>query len=147
VVQRFYWKVNIHPVGPKIPSFHGTRRFIIVFAKAFYVTTSWAGRIQFTTSHPVSHKIPFNIILSSMPRSPKCTLIFSFSDLNSATWIQSTTSRPISHKIRFNIILSSSPRSTKCTLIFSFTDLNSATWIQSTISHPISRKIRFNIIL
>jgi hypothetical protein len=52
----------------KFPAFYGTWRSITAFTSAHHLSLSWASLIQ---SLPYILKIHFNIILTSMPVSPK----------------------------------------------------------------------------
>jgi hypothetical protein len=55
MVQDIIWKADCHSVCQKISCSHyGTRRFITEFTKAHHWTLSWANRIQFAPSMPVS---------------------------------------------------------------------------------------------
>jgi hypothetical protein len=55
MVQDIIWKADSHSACQKISCFlYGTRRFITVFTKCHHWTLSWASRIQFAPSMPVS---------------------------------------------------------------------------------------------
>jgi len=55
MVQDILWKVHSYSACQKISYFlYGTRRFITVFTKARHWTLSWASRIQFAPSIPIS---------------------------------------------------------------------------------------------
>jgi len=49
-------KLIVTQLVKKLPVFYGTRRFITVFTRACHKCLSWARCIQFTPSHPVSHR-------------------------------------------------------------------------------------------
>jgi hypothetical protein len=53
-------------LSKNIPPSYGTRRFITVFTKARHRTLSWASRIQFASSIPIS--LRSILMLSSYPR-------------------------------------------------------------------------------
>jgi hypothetical protein len=60
MVQDIVSKADSHSACHKIPCFlYGTRRFITMFTKARHWTLSWASRIQFAPSIPVSVRSSF----------------------------------------------------------------------------------------
>jgi hypothetical protein len=55
MVQDIIWKADSHSTCQKISCFlYGTQKFITVFTKARHWTLSWAKRIQFVPSIPIS---------------------------------------------------------------------------------------------
>jgi hypothetical protein len=50
MLQSHFWEANNHSVK-KFAAFYGTRRFVVVFARACHLPLSWARRIHSTPSH------------------------------------------------------------------------------------------------
>jgi hypothetical protein len=64
MMQNVLWKADSHSDCQTIACFiYGTRRFITVFTKTRHWTLSWASRIQFAPSIPIS--LRSNLMLSS----------------------------------------------------------------------------------
>jgi hypothetical protein len=68
IVQDIIWKADSHSACQKIYVLYGTRRFITVFTKACHWTLSWASRIQFAPSIPVSLRYVLFPLLRSCQR-------------------------------------------------------------------------------
>jgi hypothetical protein len=66
----------------KFPTFYGARRFITAVTSARHLSLSWASLMQSIPLHPTCLKIHLNIILSSMPGSPKWFLTLRFPHQN-----------------------------------------------------------------
>jgi hypothetical protein len=67
MVQDILWKADSHSACQTIACFlYGTQSFIIVLTKSCHWTLSWASRIQFAPSIPMSL---MSIIMSNIPRS------------------------------------------------------------------------------
>jgi hypothetical protein len=67
VVEDVFWKADSHSACQTIGCFiYGIRRFITVFTKARHRTQSWASRIQFAPSIPIS--LRFILMLPSQLR-------------------------------------------------------------------------------
>jgi len=83
-------KVTVFQLVKKFPAFYGTRRFITACTSARHLSLSWASSIR---SIPTSHflKIHLNIILSSMPGTPKWYLSLRFTHQNLYTPLLSPT--------------------------------------------------------
>jgi len=76
-VQNILWKADSCSACQTVACFvYGTRRFFTVFTKARQRTLSWASRIQFAHSIPVSPQVHLNVIVPPMPRSSQWSLTF-----------------------------------------------------------------------
>jgi len=74
------WEANIHSAVKKFFTFYGTHRFITMFSRACQWTLLWVMNPFLILTHYC--KIHFNIILLSMSRPQKWSLLFKFSDHN-----------------------------------------------------------------
>jgi hypothetical protein len=75
MVRDILWKADNHSAFQKIACFlYGTRRFITVFTRVRHWTLSWASRIQFATSVPISLRSIVSPVVSSLrvPQPKPC---------------------------------------------------------------------------
>jgi hypothetical protein len=74
---QFVWKADIHSACQRITCFlYGTQRFITVLIKARHWTLSWASRIQFAPSIPISLRYVLMFSSPPTPRSSQWSLTF-----------------------------------------------------------------------
>jgi hypothetical protein len=73
----FLWGANSHSTSQGITHLSW---FIIVFTRACHLSLSWATWNQFTLSHHIFFKFHFSVILLSVPRFSKWSLLSGLSD-------------------------------------------------------------------